>query len=254
MFRVFRNIRQKLASENKAAAYFRYSLGEIVLVVAGILIALQVNNWNELRKQNNERLFLLENMKIEFSSTQDRVTEAIKLNKERATNLIDLMSYSSNDVLEKADDNDIKFKLQSAIMFTFFDNLNTTYEQAKESGKLSLIQNDNLLKALNKHEENIKGLMSVIVPVFGEEYSEFNANVDIIHRLGTMTDLIVAPPPHPELTLSGDTLQEFLTSKDTYKKLYHLYFLNSLKRLWWESIDYSLKNVIKEINNSLNKV
>lgn len=251
MFRVFRNIRQKLASENKAAAYFRYSLGEIVLVVAGILIALQVNNWNELRKQNNERRFLLEDMKIEFSSTQKRVTEAIKLNKERATDLIDLMSYSSNGILEDDDENDIKLKLQSAIMFTFFDNLNSTYEQAKESGKLSLIQNDNLLKALNKHEENIKGLKSVKVPVFGEEYSEFNAKVDIMNRLANMTDLIIAPPQHPGLTLSGNTLNEFITSADTYKKLYHLYFLNSLKGLWWGSIDYSLKNVIEQINISL---
>jgi hypothetical protein len=52
MIRFFRNIRQKLAAENNVAKYLRYAIGEIVLVVVGILIALQINNWNEKRKQN----------------------------------------------------------------------------------------------------------------------------------------------------------------------------------------------------------
>ena len=49
MTRFFRNIRQKLAAQNKVAAYSRYAIGEILLVVIGILIALQINNWNDQR-------------------------------------------------------------------------------------------------------------------------------------------------------------------------------------------------------------
>lgn len=52
MFRFFSKIRYKLASENKLGKYLRYAIGEILLVVIGILIALQVNNWNEERKQH----------------------------------------------------------------------------------------------------------------------------------------------------------------------------------------------------------
>lgn len=50
MIKFFRKIRQNLLIENKTGKYFKYALGEIVLVVIGILIALQVNNWNEERK------------------------------------------------------------------------------------------------------------------------------------------------------------------------------------------------------------
>ena len=50
--KIFRNVRQQLAAENKVMAYLRYAIGEILLVVIGILIALQINNWNEHRKEN----------------------------------------------------------------------------------------------------------------------------------------------------------------------------------------------------------
>jgi hypothetical protein len=52
MIKVFRKIRQKLLAENKFSKYLLYAIGEIALVVIGILIALQINNWNEERKQN----------------------------------------------------------------------------------------------------------------------------------------------------------------------------------------------------------
>ncbi|MCA0154412.1 DUF6090 family protein [Winogradskyella vincentii] len=54
MIKFFRKIRQNLLMENKTGKYFKYAIGEIVLVVIGILIALQINNWNEKRKINNE--------------------------------------------------------------------------------------------------------------------------------------------------------------------------------------------------------
>lgn len=50
MIKLFRKIRQKLLQQNKVGSYLKYAIGEIVLVVIGILIALQINNWNESRK------------------------------------------------------------------------------------------------------------------------------------------------------------------------------------------------------------
>ena len=54
MIKFFRHLRQNLLMENKTGQYFKYAIGEIVLVVIGILIALQVNNWNETRKSLNK--------------------------------------------------------------------------------------------------------------------------------------------------------------------------------------------------------
>ena len=51
MIKFFRQIRYKLMSENKTSKYLKYAVGEILLVVIGILIALKVNDWNETQKQ-----------------------------------------------------------------------------------------------------------------------------------------------------------------------------------------------------------
>ena len=56
MIKFFRKIRQNLLMENKTLKYFKYAIGEIVLVVIGILIALQINNWNEQQKNNKKRI------------------------------------------------------------------------------------------------------------------------------------------------------------------------------------------------------
>ncbi len=64
MIKFFRKIRRRLLTENKFTKYLIYAIGEIVLVVIGILIALQINNWNELNKQQQEEIKMLQNFKM----------------------------------------------------------------------------------------------------------------------------------------------------------------------------------------------
>lgn len=63
MISFFRKIRQNLLKENKTARYFKYAIGEIVLVVIGILIALQINNWNQQRIEGDKKKVYLKNIK-----------------------------------------------------------------------------------------------------------------------------------------------------------------------------------------------
>ena len=66
MPRFFNRIRKQLAKDNKFFQYSRYAIGEILLVVIGILIALQINNWNEKRKDRNLYLNYLVRLKSDF--------------------------------------------------------------------------------------------------------------------------------------------------------------------------------------------
>ena len=75
MIRFFRNIRQKLAAENNVAKYLRYAIGEILLVVIGILIALQINNWNENRKERLIEIKYLKNLKHDLQNDSTDLIE-----------------------------------------------------------------------------------------------------------------------------------------------------------------------------------
>ena len=66
MIKLFRKIRYELMSKNKTTKYFKYAIGEIILVVIGILIALQINNWNEKRKNKLKETALLQELNKEF--------------------------------------------------------------------------------------------------------------------------------------------------------------------------------------------
>ena len=73
MIKFFRQIRQSLIMENKTGKYLKYAIGEIVLVVIGILIALSINNWNEERKDRIEELSALIDLKKEFESNRNDI-------------------------------------------------------------------------------------------------------------------------------------------------------------------------------------
>ena len=80
MIKLFRNLRKQLLNEGKTSKYFKYAIGEIVLVVIGILIALQINNWNENKKAEEKQHYLFANLKIDFES---RLTELKEFNTAR---------------------------------------------------------------------------------------------------------------------------------------------------------------------------
>lgn len=78
MIKFFRKIRQSLIMENKTGKYFKYAIGEIVLVVIGILIALQINNWNESRKKVQLEISILKDIKSDLKENIQNLKEGIK--------------------------------------------------------------------------------------------------------------------------------------------------------------------------------
>jgi len=75
MIKFFRKIRQKMLTENKFSKYLFYAAGEVILVVIGILIALQINNWNEQRKVDGEILKTLTEIRSNLISDSLGISE-----------------------------------------------------------------------------------------------------------------------------------------------------------------------------------
>lgn len=78
MIKFFRRIRQQLLSENKFSKYLLYAVGEILLVVIGILIALQVNNWQQEKNEKLKEYIILEQLKEDFETNDLLIKNGIK--------------------------------------------------------------------------------------------------------------------------------------------------------------------------------
>jgi len=152
MIKFFRKIRQNLLMENKTEKYLKYAIGEILLVVVGILLALSINNWNEVRKD-----------KILEQNYLFKIHEEFKNNKVQFDHIISIhrQSYkSSNWIIENYNKPDINIDTLRKHLLAF--RYSYTYNPSKSSidavinsGKLGVIRDNKLSSKLIEWPELI---------------------------------------------------------------------------------------------------
>lgn len=143
MINLFRKTRQNLLMENKKSKYIKYATGEIVLVVIGILIAMQVNNANENRKDTIKA----ENFLTKLKGQIERNIETVQWHQEDNKDFIQtserLISLLNSNSVEN-----IESKLDTLILVSVFDyNLNLdmlSLSEARNNGDLDLVKSDSL--------------------------------------------------------------------------------------------------------------
>ena len=154
MIKFFRNIRQKLIKEGKTANYLKYAIGEIVLVVIGILIALQVNNWNENRKYSEEKIEFLTGIRNELELDSKKADTLIKIYKQRLSyfNMVDSTYHLHDlDMVELADSSDVlDYDKLMNIPLPFKSN-NANYHAFTTYGSTKIIKNKELLIELQSY-------------------------------------------------------------------------------------------------------
>lgn len=155
MIPFFRNLRQRLFTEKNFSRYFFYALGEIILVVIGILIALQVNTWNENRKDLRITRSLLENL-------QEDVNEDLE-NLKSLKGLLEQRRKHAGFVLEALkhpgqipDTTQLVIALTRTGWILNYTPTFATYKEILNSGRLSLIQSTELKKALADYQSQVE--------------------------------------------------------------------------------------------------
>ncbi|QIE58733.1 hypothetical protein G5B37_03890 [Rasiella rasia] len=136
MIKFFRKIRQNLLSEGKTGKYFKYAIGEIILVVIGILIALQINNWNENRKNKITEANYYCRILDDFELNEKLIDE----NYELTTNRIELTKELIKDLNIIPNDRSIILnKFTAALRHDVSVPSNITFEDLTSSGQLKLL-------------------------------------------------------------------------------------------------------------------
>jgi len=144
MIKFFRKIRQKTLTENKFGKYLTYAIGEIILVVIGILIALSINNWNENRKNSIEEKAILENLLENLNLSKIQSEQLISEESQLKQNLIQILGVDSKD--NKVKDKTISDSIFKNAVWDLQSDMPTfnAYNNLKSTNKLSLIKNKNI--------------------------------------------------------------------------------------------------------------
>ncbi|WP_437399562.1 DUF6090 family protein [Flagellimonas lutimaris] len=158
MIKFFRKIRQNLLSEGKTGKYLKYAIGEIILVVIGILIALQINNWNENRKNNLLEQQLLKALLTEFETNLVNLDRVINFNDSNIKNSVSLGRYTGPSL------SDFNEKELSELMVGIFKieprftPSQGTVMEVINSGKLSVLSDAKLRKALSDWQSTLESV------------------------------------------------------------------------------------------------
>ena len=166
MLKFFRKIRQSLLSEGKTGKYFKYAIGEIVLVVIGILIALQINNWNENRKASNLEQSYYCLLLEDIEQDKEQIKSLIEINEKRIehSNKAIALIQSENIKLNVLGDK-INLSRRDGIQ-SFIPN-SSTYEDIKSSGNINTLRDNNIRKSLNQYYRKTQELNGVILTNMG---------------------------------------------------------------------------------------
>jgi hypothetical protein len=151
MVNFFRKVRKQFADANKPLKYMRYAIGEIVLVVIGILIALSINNWNEDRLERRQEKALLKQLKTEFSMNLVQLDDKIAVKTELINSVLRLFQYIDHPGLRNKDS--IEYHIGRTFPFSTFDPI---VNDLASSGSLRLIRSDSLKLLLSLWTSDIK--------------------------------------------------------------------------------------------------
>jgi len=149
-------------NQNKASKYFKYAIGEILLVMLGILLALQVNNWNNHRLETSKEQMFLKNLKSDFTTNLAEYEKIYGRGEEAYQASVDLLDIIKSDKAINANEiesllNKIVNKIQS------LDLMSGSIDEIINTGSLNIIRDAKLRKQLSNWSYHIADTKDDIV-------------------------------------------------------------------------------------------
>ncbi|WP_411766428.1 DUF6090 family protein [Winogradskyella sp. A3E31] len=184
MIKFFRQIRYNLMEQNKTGRYLKYAIGEIILVVIGILIALQINNWNEQRKENIQEQAILKRLQKEFNSNKEQLQQKVTIRDRIIRNCTELLEYF-NDPNEATLDS-IIVKHSRLMTPTSFDPIQN---DLVSSGNIEILKSEELKQLLINWSTDVIQLQEVEQMFY--RYHENNV-VPYLDEIGLQRNIMYA--------------------------------------------------------------
>lgn len=150
MLSFFHRLQLRFHTENKIVAYLLYAIGEIVLLVIGILLALQINNWNSRRQDLVEARKSYQNIKRQLLEDRIELAKVKDLNNYFAASYVDANHMISNKDVSKTDS--LALMIMGLSQYSDFHRSGNIYEILVNSGEIKLLKNIAVTSGLQKLE------------------------------------------------------------------------------------------------------
>lgn len=160
MLRFFRQIRKTLMEQNKIRTYILYAIGEIALVMIGILLALQVNNWNEDRKMAIEEIEILNILQEDLETAKAQSEEYIRAEELNRQTLKNILSADSLEVVLNSEQTDSLF-FNAIWTANYRIPVISAYNDLKSAGKTGLISSQIIREQLSTLDLRISNLTTL---------------------------------------------------------------------------------------------
>ena len=180
MISFFRRVRQNLLSTNKSGKYLKYAIGEIALVMIGILLALQVNNWNELRKEQQLQKRYLSELLLDLQTDSIAISGFLKDSDTQWKYKQNLITFFNNEIDYAKDSIDLFFNTQWQATYSF-NPITTTLDEMKSTGNIKVIKNPDvrrqILETYNNYHVFINGHQAIYNQQQEETWKLFFATI-----------------------------------------------------------------------------
>ncbi len=198
MIKFFRKIRQNLLAEGKTGKYIKYAIGEIVLVVIGILIALGINNWNSNRVNNVKEKYYLLAIKSDLEKQIPIINSLIK----RCDSISNVGSNILNDYNVSQNFSLIDSLNRKLTLFFYaekFPGVSTTFDELISTGQINLIKNKSVRSRIISYYQNARDSQEAISfvtsdIVYNHIYPTLKSSIVIVPEdLGIVLDIKEVP-------------------------------------------------------------
>ncbi|MEY8020457.1 DUF6090 family protein [Muriicola sp. SD30] len=211
MIKFFRRIRQQLLTDNKFSKYLLYAIGEILLVVIGILIALQINNNNEARKQRAQELHYLKNLRTDLILNISELDRYISTRNSRIESANYVLEHFEGKPL--TDLNAFAFHTTNIYIWQKFTQQDNTFQELVNSGNLALISNDSIKNGLLNLQALYKKLKNE------EEHFRYDAEILLYEPSYAVLDLNPIVKNFTYQVTEGKTGENVELSRENYEAM-----------------------------------
>jgi hypothetical protein len=233
-------VRKSLLGSAQVRKYILYATGEVLLIMVGILLALQVNNWNEGRKEQEQMFSYIKAIHTDMMVEQDRLNKLIARFKEKSevsASIMEILENPGKPIIDST-------KTFNNLIFlggnVGIDRKTNTWDELKSTGKFQVLEDQNLVQMLTDHYQFYDIYINNFNRLPLDKLDELKEIASSIHNSHSIRQLAIKS----ELMFSPNTFEKFISHKELYNLISSIGLFTSIYNMFFIEVKDQAYSII----------